>query len=112
MLAGMCFSGPLLLHRFLLEDTACKLAVVQIGIEAILREQFLVSTFFYDAAMIHDEDQLGVPNRGESVGDDKTRPALHQLGHGSLDLHVGSSIDTAGRFVHNQDLGTYLERSA
>src|SRR5205809_7612972 len=105
MLARMCFSGPLLLHRFLLEDTACKLTVIQVSIEAILRKQFLVGSLFDDAAVVHNKDQICIPDRGESVGNDKACSSLHQLGHGSLDLHLGSSIDTAGRFVENQDLG-------
>src|SRR3954451_44606 len=83
-------SGPVpgrSLHCLFKEGSACKLAVVQIGIEAILCQQFLVGSFLDDCAVIHDEDQIGVADGGEAVGYHKVSPALHQLGHSLLNLH-------------------------
>jgi hypothetical protein len=62
---------------FLLEGSASKLAVIEVGIEAAFSKKLLVGALFYDAAMIHDEDQLCVPNRREPVGNDEAGPPFH-----------------------------------
>jgi hypothetical protein len=46
-----------------------------------------------DAAMIHDQDHLRVPDRRESVGDYETGSTLHKLAHSLLNSHLGSGID-------------------
>src|SRR5713101_4436426 len=92
------------LHRLLQQSPSAKLAVVEVGVEAVLREQFLVGAFFDDRAVIHDQDQLRVADGGEPVGDNEAGSALHQLGHGPLNLHLGAGVDAAGRFIENQYL--------
>src|SRR5215469_4946649 len=100
------------LYRFLLESASCKLAVIQVGIEAILRQQLLVSPLLDDRAMIHHQDQIRVPNGGEPVSNYKARPASHQLGHRLLDLYLCPGIHTTGRLVQNQDLRISQERAS
>src|SRR5215469_5446208 len=54
--------------------------------------------------MVHHQDQVGIPNRREPVGDHEACSSLHQLGHRSLNLHLSSSVDAAGSFIENQHL--------
>ena len=39
----------------------------------------------YDIPVIHDQYQIGIPDRRQSVGDYETRPALHESVHRLLD---------------------------
>src|SRR5205823_3629602 len=99
------------LHRFLQEGSPCKLAVIQVGIEATLGKQLLVGPLLYDATVIHDQDQIRVANRGEPVSNHKAGSTMHQLAHRLLDLYLGSSIDAAGCFIQDKDLWIGQERA-
>ena len=37
---------------------------------AVLGDELVVRALFYDFAMVHDDDLISVPDRGEPVGDD------------------------------------------
>ena len=56
---------------------------------------------FDDISVLHDQDQIGVSNRGQAVRDDKARSALHQFIHTPLDKFLGTGIDIGSRFVQN-----------
>ena len=47
-----------------------KLHLVQLVIKSLHFQQFLVRTHFLDLALIEHHDQVGLPNRGQTVGDD------------------------------------------
>ena len=53
-------------------------------------------------SVFHDEDQRSVADRGQTVGNDKTRSALHQLVKRLLNLQFGTGIDAGGRLVEDQ----------
>src|SRR5699024_10500118 len=48
-----------------------ELGVVQIGVGATGSEQFVAIAMFDDATLLHDEDRVGVADRGEAMGDDE-----------------------------------------
>ena len=48
-----------------------KLAVVQIGIEALLFKQLLMRSALDDIAILKDQDQIGVLNCGKAMRNDK-----------------------------------------
>jgi hypothetical protein len=55
-----------------------KLLVVKIGIAIALSQQFLMGARFHNAALIHDQNPIGPPNRGEAVGNDEGGAIAHQ----------------------------------
>ena len=56
-----------------------------------------------DPALLEDDNQVGVADCGQPVGNDKGGPALHQAVHTVLDDLLGPGINGAGRFIQNQD---------
>ena len=58
----------------------------------------------HDVAVLHHQDEVGVLDGGEPVGDDKAGAALHQVGHGVLDEVLGSGIHRGGGLIQNHDL--------
>ena len=56
----------------------------------------------HNLSVFHDEDQRSVADRGQTVGNDETRSALHQLVKRLLNLQFGTGIDAGGRLVEDQ----------
>ena len=56
---------------------ALELAVVELGVEAALRQQFVVIALLDDVAVLHNEDDVGLADGGQAVGHDEARAALH-----------------------------------
>jgi len=82
-----------------LDERAEKLTLVELCVESSLFEQLSVCAPLYDLPLVHDEDQIGVLNRRESVGDDEARSSLHQVVHRFLDGDLGERVDVACGFV-------------
>ena len=57
-----------------------KLTVIQRRVEAALLHQRFVGAALNDIARLHDEDEVGVFDRREPVGNDKAGAALCQFG--------------------------------
>lgn len=55
-----------------------------------------------DAATLKHHDTVRIPYRGETVGDDEGRAALHEPVHAVLYDAFGSGIDGAGRLIENE----------
>ena len=70
-----------------------ELRVVEIRIESAFFEQFLVRAFFYDVALVHNEDNVGVFDCGKAVRDDKRRFVLHKFFKRLLNLDFGAGVD-------------------
>ena len=49
---------------------------VEVGIGAVLRQQFIVRADFEDLAVVENDDARGVADGGEAVGDDKRGAVL------------------------------------
>jgi hypothetical protein len=53
-----------------------EIGVVQFGVVAALGHQFVVLAFFDDPTVVHDDDAVGVLDRGQAVGDDDGRAVM------------------------------------
>ena len=62
-----------------------------------------MGALLHNVAVPHHKDEVGVPDGGKAVGDDKAGTALHQAVHSSLDALLGAGIHAAGSLVQNQD---------
>src|SRR5437763_5454673 len=58
-----CFVNGLMSYSLLLESSSNELAVIEVGIEATLREQTWMGSLLNDATMIHNQDQISIPDR-------------------------------------------------
>ena len=54
-------------------------------------------------AVLHDENEIRIADRGQPMGDDEARSALHQLVHRLLDVDFRPRIDAARRFIQNEN---------
>src|SRR5690606_1872115 len=66
-------------------------------------QQFLVGPAFDDAALLHDEDQVGGPDGAEPVRDDDRGPAVEGLGQGLLHGGLGGGVEVGGGLVQDDD---------
>ena len=81
------------------------MAVVELGVEAALRQQGIVVALLHDMAVLHHEDDVGLPDGGKAVCHDEAGAALHHPGKGCLDTHLGAGVDGGGGLVQNQHRG-------
>jgi hypothetical protein len=65
--------GCLHLCKFRVGVLAGELGVVQVPVRASERKQLVVGSAFDYLAVVHDEDQVGIPDRRESVRNDEAR---------------------------------------
>jgi len=56
-----------------------------------------------NAAILNDDDAIGITNGRETVSNDKAGTAFEQLVHAFLDQRLGEGIHAAGGFVHDED---------
>jgi|GEM_PF-3116865 len=84
-----------------------ELAVIQFRIEAAFFEKLLMAATFDYIPVIHNQDYIGIFNRGKTVSDDELRSALHQLFHYLLYQQLSSGIDRARRLVKYKHRGVF-----
>ncbi len=58
-----------------------------------------------DLAVDQHDDPVGVPDRGEAVGDHQRGPAFHQVLQRILNLDLRLRVEGGGRLVEDQDRG-------
>ena len=58
-----CPEGQSARRRFLRLGRGIKLAVVQLRVETVLREEFVVGALLYDTALVHYEYHVSIPYR-------------------------------------------------
>ncbi|MCJ7622932.1 MAG: amidohydrolase family protein [Anaerolineaceae bacterium] len=88
-----------ILLRYLIYFSILKLAVVQLSIETASFQQFFMFALLDNITFVHHQDQIGVADGGETVGDDKTGAVPHQVVHSFLDQYLGAGIDRTGSFI-------------
>ena len=54
-----------------------------------------------NVTILHNQDQICVPDGGKSVSDDKAGSAFHQVIHSFLDLYLGSGINGGGSLIQD-----------
>ncbi len=65
------------LHALLDHFARGELAIVEVGVEATLRQQLLVFAVLDNRSVVHHQNQVGATNRREPMGDDEAGAALH-----------------------------------
>ena len=58
-----------------------------------------------DAAVVEDDDQVGIADGGETVGDDEGGAALHEGVHASLHKPFRAGVDARGGLVEDEHRG-------
>ena len=61
-------------------------------------------SLLHDLAMVHHNDNIGVPDSGQAVSDDDAGAVLHNLVHGCLNSPLCPGIHIGCSFIQNQDL--------
>src|SRR5262249_50840094 len=100
-----------LIGRGALGGAAVALHAPELGVATVLGEELLVRAAFDDAAVLEDEDLVGVDDRRKPVRDDERRAVACDLGELGLDDLLGARVERAGRLVEDED-GRVLEQRA
>src|SRR5258705_3479036 len=80
-------------------------------VESGVRHQLVMRAALDDSSTVHDDDRVGVTNRGESMRDDERRPALAEPGQCVLHPALGLRVEQAGRLVENEDARVLQHRA-
>ena len=76
---------------------------MELFVGAVVLQQFGVGSLFDDMAMVHDDDEIGIDDGGETVGDGDDGTVFHQRVKRLLDKMFRSSIESGCRFVENEN---------
>lgn len=81
------------------------LALMEVGVVAAAGDELVVSTLFDDAAVLDDEDAVGVADGGNAMGDEEGGAAVHDGGEVSEDLLFGDGVDAGEGVVEDENGG-------
>ncbi len=56
-------------------------------------------------AVAHDQNEVGIPDGGEPMGNDEAGAVFHQFNHRFLDQQFCSGVNRTCRFIEDQDRG-------
>lgn len=70
-----------------------------------------MSIVFHQASVVEHQDEIGMTNAVQAMGDDQHGAVFHQFAQGALDCPFGVGIDTGGGLVEQHD-GGILEQGA
>ena len=84
---------------------------VQLGIEAALREEFVMASGLDDPALLQDDDPVRVPDGRQAMGDDEAGAPRQQHAERALDFQLREAVDVRRRLVEDQDLWIGGQRS-
>ena len=94
----------LLSSRLVKVAAALDLALVDFLINGVRLQEVFVRVEGVDAAVVEDEDAVGVLHAGYALGDDDLRGAGYALAEGGAYLRVGGGVDGAGGVVEYEHL--------
>src|SRR3954454_5212512 len=80
-----------------------ELRLVQVRVEPALREQRRVRPGLHDPPVVDDQDEVGVADGGEPMGDHQGRAPLEGLVQRPLHRHLGLGVEVRGRLVEDHD---------
>ena len=86
------------------------LAGVEMIVSAPLFQQLPMGPLLHHFAILDHQDEIGAPNGGETMGDDKGSSPLQQRFNGFLNKLLGLSVDGGGRLVEHKDGGVGQDR--
>ena len=78
---------------------------MQAGVGPAALQQFRVPALLHDVAVLHDEDRVGVADRGQAVRDDEACPTFAQPVHRLLHQQLGAGVHRARRLIEDEDGG-------
>src|SRR5829696_9298861 len=100
LVPGVLFRGP--------RSCCClrggeQLGAEDLGVEFAFAQELLVGTTGRDTAFVEDQDPVGVPYRGDPLGDDEDRAVLfaHEPIQGLLDSSLSFGVDSRSAVVQN-----------
>ena len=76
---------------------------VELVIPALLLKQLVVIALLDDGAILHDEDDVGLADGREAVGNDEAGSALCHAVEGLLNADLGAGIDRGGCLIQNEN---------
>src|SRR6202022_4752446 len=79
------------------------LPVVEIGVAPAAGKELFVAAAFDDQPVLDDEDRVRLADRGQTVGDDKSRAPFHELRETFLNQRLALAIERGGGLVQDQD---------
>ena len=77
----------------------------QAGESAVLGHEFFLHAVFDHAALVEDDDFVGVADRAQAVGDDERGAAVDEAVDGFLHELFGDDVEAAGGFVEDDHFG-------
>src|SRR3954470_9388370 len=83
--------------------SGAELAAIEIGVHAFGLQELVVRAALDDAAGVDDEDQVGVADRAQAMGDDDAGAPGEQRAERALDDALGARVDVGGRLVEDED---------
>ena len=72
--------------------TLCELTQIEVGIGTLGSQQFPMRALLDNVAMVHDQDQVGINDRRQTVRDHKARTPAHERVHGAADGKLGARV--------------------
>lgn len=76
-----------------------KLQIVQFPVQSVLGEKFLMGAGFLDLSLMHDNDLVGMLDRGKSVCNHDRSSALHEFCQSTCDKSLGLRVDIGSCLV-------------
>ena len=71
--------------------------------------QFFVVAFFDDAAILENDDEIGIAHGAEAMGNDECGAAVHDGAEVLLDAALRFGVEGAGGFVEYEDRRIVVE---
>ena len=87
--------------RALLIAEDALLQAPELVVLALLFQQLFVGAALYDLAVVHDQNEVTIPDGGEAVGDDQHRAVCKLVVDHIKDGILCAKVQTAGGFVQN-----------
>ena len=79
---------------------------IKAGVSTSQLQQFTVSALLHQAALMHDQDVIGMAKAAQTMGYEQHRAAAIHLCQISGDLLFGVYIQGTGGFIENQQPGS------
>lgn len=83
------------------------LSMFQGGVSPATGKKLFSGTLFHDMLCIHNRNAVGIPDRGEAVGDHDDGFSLTETVNALLDPLFGDAVQCGSRFIENQKKNAY-----
>src|SRR5713101_3310771 len=88
-----------------------ELQAVERGVASALAQQFIVPAEFDHAAVLDDEDAIGIHDGMQPMRDHDSRSSATEMLDGALHLPLGFGIERSGGLVQEDDRGILEQRA-